>query len=77
MATDPGSEDTPVRKRGAVTLHDVAKAAGVSVATVSFVANGKRDVRLTDATRERVQRTIDELGCPKLVCAVDAAGSCL
>ena len=22
-------------------------------------------------------RAIDELGCPKLVCAVDAAGSCL
>lgn len=62
MASDPDSEGTPIRRRGAVTLHDVAKAAGVSVATASFVANGKRDVRLTDATRERVQQTIDELG---------------
>ena len=62
METDPDRGDTPVRKRGAVTLHDVAKAAGVSVATASFVANGKRDVRLTEATRERVQQAIDQLG---------------
>lgn len=56
------SPKTPKPRRPAVTLHDVAKAAGVSVATASFVANGKRDVRLTDETRERVQRVIDELG---------------
>jgi LacI family transcriptional regulator len=54
--------ETPKPRRHAVTLHDIAKAAGVSVATASFVANGKRDVRLTDETRERVQRVIDELG---------------
>lgn len=45
-----------------VTLHDVAKAAGVSVATVSYVANGRMNVRLSDATRRRVQRAIDDLG---------------
>jgi len=52
----------PTPRRSAVTLNDIAKAAGVSVATASFVANGKRDVRLTDETRDRVQRVIDELG---------------
>lgn len=56
------SKEPPKPRRHAVTLHDIAKAAGVSVATASFVANGKRDVRLTDETRERVQRVIDELG---------------
>lgn len=59
--TQEGSR-APKSRRSAVTLHDIAKVAGVSVATVSFVANGKRDVRLTDETRERVQRVIDELG---------------
>lgn len=59
--TQEGSK-TPTSRRNAVTLHDIAKVAGVSVATVSFVANGKRDVRLTDETRERVQRVIDDLG---------------
>lgn len=45
-----------------VTLHDVARRAGVSVATVSYVANGRTNVRLSDATRKRVQAAIDELG---------------
>ncbi|MBK7821025.1 MAG: LacI family DNA-binding transcriptional regulator [Tessaracoccus sp.] len=49
-------------RRPAVTLHDVAKAAGVSVATASHVANGRTDVRMSDKTRQRVQATIDELG---------------
>ncbi len=60
----PAQDNDAARPKGrsAVTLHDVAKVAGVSVATVSFVANGKRNVRLTDETRERVQQVIDELG---------------
>jgi len=45
-----------------VTLHDVARAAGVSVATVSYVANGRTNVRLSDATRLRVQQALDDLG---------------
>jgi LacI family transcriptional regulator len=55
-------DDAGAAARGPVTLNDVARAAGVSVATVSFVANGRLDVRMTDATRERVQRVIEELG---------------
>jgi DNA-binding LacI/PurR family transcriptional regulator len=43
-----------------VSLKDIAKRAGVSVATVSNVVNGYRPVG--EATRERVQQAIDELG---------------
>ncbi len=46
--------------RGAVTMHDVAAAAGVSVKTVSNVVNDYPHIR--PATREKVQRAIDELG---------------
>ena len=62
MPRKPQNEPAGSGERHPVTLHDVAKAAGVSVATASFVANGKRNVRLSDATRARVQRVIDELG---------------
>lgn len=45
------------------TLKDVAKAAGVSVTTVSYVVNDKTGgkVRISDETRERVWRAVDEL----------------
>lgn len=42
------------------TLHDIAKHCDVSIATVSAVVNGADWV--TDATRSRVQRAVDELG---------------
>lgn len=42
------------------TIADVARAAGVSVSTVSRILNGKQDV--ASNTRERVQQVIDELG---------------
>jgi LacI family transcriptional regulator len=43
-----------------ITIQDVAKAAGVSVSTVSRVLNDKVDV--AKATYEKVQRTIEEMG---------------
>src|SRR5690606_37862171 len=45
---------------GAVTMHDVALHAGVSVMTVSNVVNGRPHVRAS--TRERVLASIAELG---------------
>lgn len=44
----------------AVTLHDVARAAGVSIKTVSNVINNFEHIRPT--TRHKVQLAIDELG---------------
>jgi len=42
------------------TLHDVARRAGVSTATVSRALN--EPARVTEATRERVLHAVDELG---------------
>ena len=42
------------------TSEDVARAAGVSQSTVSYVMSGKRSI--SPATRERVERVIEELG---------------
>ena len=46
--------------RGAATLYDVARAAGVSTATVSRVVHGQDRVR--SATRQRVLQVIEALG---------------
>jgi len=46
----------------AVTMRDVAKAAGVSVATVSHVVNNKAGARIGDDARRRVQEAVVELG---------------
>ena len=46
-----------------VTIRDVAKAAGVSVATVSIVMNDKsRERSIPEATHEKVSRIMRELG---------------
>lgn len=42
------------------TIHEVAKAAGVSIATVSYVLNGSR--RVSDKTRQRVLEATHRLG---------------
>ncbi|MDF7665868.1 LacI family DNA-binding transcriptional regulator [Bifidobacterium sp. ESL0745] len=47
---------------GKVTLQDVAKAAGVSTATVSWAVNDKRDVRIPEATRKKVRKVAEKLG---------------
>jgi DNA-binding LacI/PurR family transcriptional regulator len=43
-----------------VTVADVARRAGVSASTVSYVISGKRSI--SDTTRERVARAVTELG---------------
>ncbi|MEU4745537.1 LacI family DNA-binding transcriptional regulator, partial [Actinosynnema sp. NPDC023658] len=43
-----------------VTLADVAKHAGVSASTVSYVLSGKRTI--SAETRDRVERSVAELG---------------
>ncbi|WP_144762765.1 LacI family DNA-binding transcriptional regulator [Curtobacterium sp. 9128] len=42
------------------TIHDVAKAAGVSISTVSYALSGKRSI--TPATRARIDEAIAALG---------------
>jgi LacI family transcriptional regulator len=58
------SEDavSPTDGAGPVTLRDVARRAGVSVATVSLVVNGKTAARIGEGTRQRVEQAINELG---------------
>ena len=45
---------------GMATIADVAKAAGVSSSTVSYVLSGKRPI--SQATRHRVEKAIRDLG---------------
>jgi len=49
----------PTKNNRPPTIYDVAKAAGVSISTVSRVINTSSNV--SDATRDRVQETIDKL----------------
>ena len=54
--------------KGAIvtTIYDIAKAAGVTAATVSHVLSGKKPVR--EATRKKVMKYVEELGYrPNLV----------
>ncbi|GBC99033.1 HTH-type transcriptional repressor CytR [bacterium HR17] len=50
------------RHSGNVTIKDVAAAAGVSVATVSSVLNGRDHARVAAATRQRILETAQRLG---------------
>lgn len=45
-----------------LTVSDVAREAGVSRATVSYVLNDRRDVRVSEPTRQRVMDTARRLG---------------
>jgi len=56
----PAVPDEPLRPATNVTLYDVAERAKVSGMTVSRVINGNAHV--SDKTREKVMRAIDELG---------------
>jgi len=59
--TDMRGEEADLQAmRTAVTIHDVARQAGVSITTVSHVLSGRG--RVSAATRQRVQDAIDDLG---------------
>ncbi|NBM15479.1 LacI family DNA-binding transcriptional regulator [Streptomyces sp. GC420] len=51
-----------VTERAAPTSADVARLAGVSRATVSYVLNDTEAVRISEATRHRVRAAAEELG---------------
>ncbi|WP_309064507.1 LacI family DNA-binding transcriptional regulator [Microbacterium sp.] len=52
----------PTARPRAVTMADIAKEAGVSRATVSFVLNDREDVAIPEATRARVRRIAADRG---------------
>jgi DNA-binding LacI/PurR family transcriptional regulator len=47
--------------RRRITSHDVAKRAGVSRTTVSFVLNGVKEANISEETRRRVLAAVEEL----------------
>ncbi|WP_243065184.1 LacI family DNA-binding transcriptional regulator [Humibacter sp. RRB41] len=55
-----GPASRPITARR-VTMKDVAKRAGVSQPTVSFVLNDRRDVSVAEETRERVREAARDL----------------
>ena len=62
---------TPRRRRNAVTMHEVAKHAGVSPMTVSRALSG--DAHVEAATRQRVEAAVKELGYSPNVAARNLA----
>lgn len=58
----PDDEPGSGARTSPVTMRDVARAAGVSVATVSHVVNDKAGARIGDAARDRVKRAVEDLG---------------
>jgi len=63
MAKSPernGGQPTISRRRGFPTIADVARRAGVSTSTVSYVMNDRN--RVSPETRRRVLKAIEELG---------------
>ncbi|WP_330985721.1 MULTISPECIES: LacI family DNA-binding transcriptional regulator [Enterobacterales] len=55
-----------MKRKNKVTMNDIARAAGVSQATVSLVLNQSRNIKLSDETRQRVISVAGELGYDRL-----------
>ncbi len=55
-----------MKRKTKVTMNDIARAAGVSQATVSLVLNQSRNIKLSDDTRHRVISVATELGYDRL-----------
>lgn len=56
-------EDTPINRwSGSVTLHDVAREAGVHPSTVSRALDPAKQHRVKDSTRQRIMAVADQLG---------------
>lgn len=55
-----------MKRKNKITMNDIARAAGVSQATVSLVLNQSRDIKLSEETRQRVIRIATELGYARL-----------
>lgn len=74
MANNDEPENTGgVRRKAAVTVHDVAKLAGVSPMTVSRVANG---TKVREPLRKKVEAAIRELNyVPNIAARVARSGS--
>lgn len=66
------NESHPLRKSGRVTIRDVARASGVSYATVSRVLSGYEFVKET--TRKRVMEAVEDLGYVANLSARSLAG---
>lgn len=56
------SREGRARNDAPVTMRQIARAAGVSVATVSHVVNDKPGARISDETRQRVHEAVEFLG---------------
>ena len=50
-----------IRGRARVTMHDIARVAGCSQPTVSFVLNGNTGVKISEATKRRVLLAANDL----------------
>lgn len=57
-----GAEERARARRGSVTLRDVAQRADVDISVVSRVVNAHPSLRIAEATRERVEAAIRDLG---------------
>jgi LacI family transcriptional regulator len=55
-----------MKRKTKITMNDIARAAGVSQATVSLVLNQSRNIKLSEETRQRVIAVATELGYDRL-----------